>query len=229
MMLKLDQVHAFYGDSHILHGVSLEVNRGEVVTLLGRNGAGKTTTVRSIMGLVSVRSGTIGYKGKNILGMKPYQVFRDGLGYVPQGRRIFSNLSVAENLRLAAPRHDESATDRVLEMFPILKQRLRHRGNELSGGEQQLLAIARVLVSSPEFILLDEPSEGLAPMMVGTIMETLQGLKNQGITMLLVEANLTVASTLGDRHYIMDQGLVIHEAGTEELGKEELHTKYFAV
>lgn len=229
MILKLDQVHAFYGESHILHGVSLGVNRGEVVTLLGRNGAGKTTTLKGVMGLVSVRSGTIEYKGKNILGVKPYQIFHNGLGYVPQGHRIFSSLSVAENLRLAAPRHDESATDKVLETFPILKQRLRHRGNELSGGEQQMLAIARVLVSAPEFILLDEPSEGLAPMMVGSIMETLQGLKNQGITILLVEANLTVASTLGDRHYIMDQGLVVHEAGTEELGKEELQTKYFAV
>ena len=227
-MLQLDQVHAYYGKSHILHGVSLEVNKGELVTLLGRNGAGKTTTLKSIMGLMLVRSGSIRYKGENILGRETHQIFRRGLGYVPQGRRIFSSLSVAENLRLPSLRQDGEKIEWVLNIFPPLRERLNNRGNELSGGEQQMLAIARVLVSGAELILLDEPSEGLAPLLVGAIMDTIRELKESGLTMLLVEANLTMASNLGDRHYVMAHGLVSREASSQEILEDvELHRKYF--
>jgi len=227
-MLQLDQVHAYYGKSHILHGVSLEVNKGELVTLLGRNGAGKTTTLKSIMGLMLVRSGSIRYKGENILGREAHQIFRRGLGYVPQGRRIFSSLSVAENLRLPSLRQDGEKIEWVLNIFPPLRERLNNRGNELSGGEQQMLAIARVLVSGAELILLDEPSEGLAPLLVGAIMDTIRELKKSGLTMLLVEANLTMASNLGDRHYVMAHGLVSREASSQEILEDvELHRKYF--
>jgi branched-chain amino acid transport system ATP-binding protein len=228
MMLKLDQVHAYYGKSHILHGVSLDVKNGELVTLLGRNGAGKTTTLKSIMGLVSVRSGSIQYKDENILSKETHEIFRKGIGYVPQGRRIFSSLSVAENLRLPSLRQDEGRLERVLNIFPTLRKRLKHRGNELSGGEQQMLAIARVLVSGSELILLDEPSEGLAPLLVGAIMDTIQELKKSGLTILLVEANLTMASNLGDRHYVMAHGLVACEASSQQILEDvELHRKYF--
>jgi branched-chain amino acid transport system ATP-binding protein len=225
-MLTLEQIHAYYGKSHILHGVTLHVNKGELVTLLGRNGVGKTTTLKSIMGLVPVRSGSIRYKGEDILGKESYQIFRQGLGYVPQGRRIFSSLSVAENLRLSTFGHGK--IDEVLEIFPTLRKRLEHKGNEISGGEQQMLAIARVLVSRPELILLDEPSEGLAPLLVGAIMSTIQTLKKSGLTMLLVEANLTMASNVGERHYIMAHGLIGCEADSHRiLVDEDLHRKYF--
>jgi branched-chain amino acid transport system ATP-binding protein len=227
-MLKLDQVHAYYGKSHILLGVSLEVKKGELVTLLGRNGAGKTTTLKSIMGLVPFHSGSIQYKGQNILGKETHEIFRQGLGYVPQGRRIFSSLSVSENLRLSSSKQDKGKTDRVLDIFPALRNRLEHRGNELSGGEQQMLAIGRVLVSGPELILLDEPSEGLAPLLVGSIMDTVEELKKTNLTMLLVEANLTMAANVGDRHYVMAHGLVACEVSSRQLLEdEELHKKYF--
>jgi len=227
-MLKVEQIHAYYGGSHILHGLSLGVRPGELVTLLGRNGAGKTTTLKSIMGLVSVRSGSIWYNGENILGKETYQIFRGGLGYVPQGRRIFSSLSVAENLRLSSLGQDRGRVEWVLDIFPPLRKRWEHRGNELSGGEQQMLAIGRVLVSGPKMVLLDEPSEGLAPRLVGAIMDTVGELKKSGLTMLLVEANFTMASNVGDRHYVMAHGLVACEASSEQLlGDEELHRKYF--
>jgi branched-chain amino acid transport system ATP-binding protein len=229
-MLELDQVHAYYGKSHILHGICLQVNKGELVTLLGRNGAGKTTTLKTIMGLVSVHSGSIVYKGESISRKEPHEIFRQGIGYVPQGRRIFSSLSVAENLRLPSLRRDEGKVEWVLNIFPALRKRLKHAGNELSGGEQQMLAIGRVLVSGPELVLLDEPSEGLAPLLVGAIMETVLELKKSGLTILLVEANLTMASHLGDRHYVMAHGLVACEASSQQiLDDVELHRRYFKI
>lgn len=229
-MLQLNDVHSFYGKSHILHGASFRVDNGELVTLLGRNGVGKTTTMKSIMGIVSVRSGTIQYKGENITGKKPYEIFRQGLGYVPQGRKIFSTLNVAENLNLALRQHNTEKLEWVLEIFPRLKQRLHHIGNELSGGEQQMLAIARVLVCEPEMLLLDEPSEGLAPIMARSILSTLEELKKTGATVLLVEANLSMAMNLGDRHYIMDQGMIVSEVTTQQLSEdEELIDKYFRI
>ena len=229
-MLQLNDIHSFYGKSHILHGVSLRVDNGELVTLLGRNGVGKTTTMKSIMGIVSVRSGTIQYKGENIIGKKPYEIFRQGLAYVPQGRKIFSTLNVAENLNLALRQHNPEKLEWVLDIFPRLRQRLHHIGNELSGGEQQMLAIARVLVCEPKMILLDEPSEGLAPVMTRSILSTLEELKKTGATVLLVEANLSMAMDLGDRHYIMDQGIIVSEVTTQQLSEdEELLDKYFRI
>jgi branched-chain amino acid transport system ATP-binding protein len=227
-MLRLNNVHAYYGISHILLGMNLDVNKGELVTLLGRNGVGKTTTLKSIMGLVSVHSGSIYYKDQNILKKEPYAIFRLGLGYVPQGRRIFNSLTVAENIRISSLSQNENRIEWVLNIFPSLKKRLKHRGNELSGGEQQMLAIARVLVSNPELILLDEPSEGLAPLLIGVVIDRIQDLKKSGLTMLLVESNLVVASNLGDRHYIMEHGVVACQAESQQLLKDhDLQKKYF--
>lgn len=227
-MLRLNNVHAYYGISHILLGMNLDVNKGELVTLLGRNGVGKTTTLKSIMGLVSVHSGSIYYKDQNILKKEPYAIFRLGLGYVPQGRRIFNSLTVAENIRISYLSQNENRIEWVLNIFPSLKKRLKHRGNELSGGEQQMLAIARVLVSNPELILLDEPSEGLAPLLIGVVIDRIQDLKKSGLTMLLVESNLVVASNLGDRHYIMEHGVVACQAESQQLLKDhDLQKKYF--
>ena len=232
-MLEINQIHSFYGKSHILHGVSLNVNNGEIVTLLGRNGVGKTTTLKSVIGLVVVQSGSILYKGESIVGEKAYEIFRKGLGYVPQGRKIFTTLSVAENLRLAYHKKEDNQTDRlewILKIFPVLQERLHHGGGQLSGGEQQMLAIARVLLGEPELILLDEPSEGLAPIMVKTILNTLTELKKTGMTALLVEANLSLATSLGDRHYVMDQGAIADEVTTQRLTEdEELLNKYFRI
>jgi branched-chain amino acid transport system ATP-binding protein len=235
MMLQLNQIHSFYGKSHILYGVSLHMTEGEIVTLLGRNGVGKTTTLKSIMGIVTVRSGTILYKGENIIGRNPYEIFRKGLGYVPQGRKIFNSLNVAENLNLAQGNklikdQKDKRLEWVLNIFPVLKQRLFHGGNQLSGGEQQMLAIARVLVGDPEAILMDEPTEGLAPLLVDTILNTLLELKKNGMTILLVEANLKMAINLGNRHYVMDQGTIACEVITQQLIEDrELLDKYFRI
>jgi branched-chain amino acid transport system ATP-binding protein len=235
-MLQLNQIHSFYGKSHVLHGVSLLMAENEIVTLLGRNGVGKTTTLKSIMGLVDVRSGSIFYKSENIVGKKPYEIFRQGLGYVPQGRRIFTSLTVAENLNLAKGeklkqgQSKENKLEWIFNIFPVLKQRLNHGGSQLSGGEQQMLAIARVLLGRPEAILMDEPTEGLAPLMVGTILNTLLELKKIGLTVLLVEANLKMAINLGNRHYVMDQGTVACEVTTQQLMEDgELLDKYFRI
>lgn len=227
-MLKLRGIHTYYGKSHILHGVNLEVNQKELVTLLGRNGVGKTTTLKSIMGLLEVRCGSIEYKNDNILTKPTHDIFRKGLGYVPQGRRIFSTLSVHENLKLSSPNKKEEEMGLVLDIFPVLKKKLNHRGNELSGGEQQMLAIARVLAGRPEFILLDEPSEGIAPLLVKSIMGTVQQLNQAGLTILLVESNLPMAADLGKRHYIMANGVVVAEVDSKQLLEDtELQREYF--
>lgn len=235
-MLQLNQIHSFYGKSHVLHGVSLLMAENEIVTLLGRNGVGKSTTLKSIMGLVDVRSGDIFYKSENIVGKKPYEIFRQGLGYVPQGRKIFTSLTVAENLNLAKGEKSkqgqskENKLEWIFYIFPVLKQRLNHGGSQLSGGEQQMLAIARVLLGRPEAIMMDEPTEGLAPLMVDTILDTLLELKKTGLTVLLVEANLKMAINLGNRHYVMDQGTVACEVTTQQLMEDrELLDKYFRI
>ncbi len=229
-MLQLNNVHSFYGKSHILHNVNLNLKKGELVTLLGRNGVGKTSTLKSIMGIMSVLSGIIFYKEENIVGKRPYEIFRRGLGYVPQGRKIFSSLSVAENLNLSQGRGGAHQLEWIFGIFPRLKERLHHRGNELSGGEQQMLAIARVLVGEPEVILFDEPSEGLAPLLTKSILNTLLELKRRNMTALLVEANLKMAKSLGDRHYVMDQGTIVSEPTTQQLSEDrELLQRYFTV
>lgn len=229
-MLQVEQLQSFYGESHILHGVSLHIGERELVTLLGRNGVGKTTSLKSIMGMVKVRSGSIAFNGESILGKRPDEIFHRGLGYVPQGRRIFASLTVEENLNLARVGRDTRRLEGLLNLFAPLRERLQNRGNQLSGGEQQMLAIARVLVSGPKLVLLDEPSEGLAPLLVKAILDTLQELKQTGLTVLLVESNLEMALKLGDRHYIMDQGLVVCEPSAQQLKEdEELIRRYFRI
>lgn len=229
-MLRVEKIHSFYGESHILHGVDLHVASNEFVTLLGRNGVGKTTTLKSIMGIVKVRSGSILFKDLDVLQKRPDEIFHEGLGYVPQGRKIFASLTVEENLNLTRPTRDNHKVEWVLDLFAILRKRLHNQGNQLSGGEQQMLAIARVLVSDPQLILLDEPSEGLAPIIVQSIAETLLELKTIGLAALLVESNLEMALMLGDRHYIMDQGLVVLEPTLKQLREDDdLIRRYFKI
>jgi len=210
-MIELKSVNTFYGLGHILHDLSLQVADGEVVALLGRNGAGKTTTLRSITGLTPPRSGAIRYNGRDIAGLGAHQVSRLGIALVPETRDIFSFLTAKENLAIAQRAGSRWRMDDVLERFPGLKARLGHKGRELSGGEQEMLAIARALLTGPDLLLLDEPSQGLAPMVVSTVIETIQELKRQRVSMLLVEQNAEMALQLADRVYVIDHGTVVFE------------------
>jgi branched-chain amino acid transport system ATP-binding protein len=235
-MLELDNVHAFYGQSHILHGVSLVVRRGEVVCLLGRNGAGKTTTVLTVMGYLPPRPGSIRYNDRDVVGLPPYAVARLGFGFVPQERGIFPSLTVRENLTVFARTgnvRDNSTSwtlARIFEVFPILLERQRNLGFQLSGGEQQMLSIARALMLNPAILLLDEPSEGLAPMIVQQIVEVLGRLKSQGLAILLVEQNLRAALALGDRHYVMNKGEICFTGNSAALeGNDDVLRNYLSV
>jgi branched-chain amino acid transport system ATP-binding protein len=210
-MIELKKINTFYGLGHILHDLSLSVAEGEVVALLGRNGAGKTTTLRSITGLTPPRSGEIRYQGRNIAGLKPNEVSRLGIALVPETRDIFSFLSAKENLSIAQRRASRWQIDTVLERFPSLKERLNNKGRELSGGEQQMLAIARALLTGPDLLLLDEPSQGLAPLVVNAVMSTIEELKKERVSMLLVEQNAEMALQLADRVYVIDHGTVVFE------------------
>ena len=219
-MLELIDIHTYYGDSHILHGVTLEVKEGTVVALLGRNGMGKTTTIRSIMGFTPARQGVIRFKGVDITRRKRYEIARLGIGLVPQGRRIYPSLSVSENLRIAArngDRPDAWTLERVYSNFPVLKERAKLKGNLLSGGEQQMLTFCRALMTNPDLMLMDEPSEGLAPAIVQTIGRTIAMFKESGLSILLVEQNLGLALSVADYVYIMSKGLVVHECTPQEL------------
>jgi len=215
-MLTLDGVHTYYAKSHILHGVSLEVGPGEVVGLLGRNGVGKSTTLKTIMGIVRPSSGRIVFDGRDIAGLPPYRLARVGIGYVPEDRRIFRLLSVLENLRTGLDRPEVTATrrqallDKVYESFPILAERRNQAGGTLSGGEQQMLAIARAMMLEPRIILLDEPTEGLMPRMVAHIREIIDVLHKDGVAILLVEQNVPLTLDVSDRVYIMEKGTVRH-------------------
>lgn len=223
-MLELRDVNAHYGRSHILHGVSLNVSSGEVVALLGRNGVGKTTTIRGIAGLVRPSGGSITLKDAPIQDEPPHKRARRGIGLVPQGRGIFSNLSVKEHLLLPPrPKQQDSqwSLEEVYELFPRLKERERNAGNQLSGGEQQMLSIARALRGGPELLLLDEPSEGLSPMMVERVGEVLRELKSRSLPILLVEQNLNLALSVADRVYIMNKGQVVHECPASELAEDK--------
>ena len=210
-MLDLENVNAYYGDSHILHGVSLAVNEGEVVCLLGRNGAGKTTTILTIMGYLKPRPGRILFRGRDIAALPPYAVARLGFGFVPQERGIFPSLTVRENLTVFArgTAGGRWTLERILELFPSLRARERNLGFQLSGGEQQMLSIARALMLNPSLLLLDEPSEGLAPMIVQDIVEVLRNLKREGLAILLVEQNLRTALAVADRHHVMNKGEIL--------------------
>ena len=222
-MLDVDNIHAYYGDSHILHGVSLAVKEGEVVCLLGRNGAGKTTTILTIMGYLKPRQGRIRYGGRDIAALSPYAVARLGVGFVPQERGIFPSLTVRENLIVFARAGGTAAwtLGRIFDLFPVLHARERNLGFQLSGGEQQMLSIARALMLNPTLLLLDEPSEGLAPMIVREIIEVLKGLKREGLAILLVEQNLRTAFALADRHHVMNKGEICFTGSSAELKNNE--------
>lgn len=222
-MLDLENIDAYYGESHILHGVSLTVRNGEVVCLLGRNGAGKTTTILTIMGYLHPRHGTIRFNGRDIGGLPPYAVARLGFGFVPQERGIFPSLSVRENLTVFARvgRSGYWTLQRVFELFPVLRSRERNLGFQLSGGEQQMLSIARALMLNPLLLLLDEPSEGLAPMIVQEIIEVLKHLKGEGLAIVLVEQNLSVAFAVADLHHVMNKGAICFTGNTAELENNE--------
>jgi branched-chain amino acid transport system ATP-binding protein len=228
-MLELDQVHAYYGEGHILHGISLKVESGSVVALLGRNGMGKTTTVRSIIGFTPPRSGRVRFKGEEIQGLRPEKICQRGIALVPQGRRIFGSLSVEENLTMAA-RGKGWSLEKAYSLFPVLKQRARYKGNLLSGGEQQMLCIARALLTNPEFLLMDEPSEGLAPILVEKVGEIIAQLRKDGLSILLVEQNVPLALSASDYVYVISKGEIVHECTAEELdSNEEAKAKYLGV
>jgi len=225
-MLTLDAIHTFYAKSHILHGVSLEVRSGEVVGLLGRNGVGKSTTLKTIMGLVRPSEGRITFEGKDIAGQAPYRLARMGIAYVPEDRRIFRLLTVLENLRTGLDRPEVTAErrqallDKVYASFPILAERRNQAGGTLSGGEQQMLAIARAMMLEPRIVLLDEPTEGLMPRMVGQIREIIEVLHKEGVAILLVEQNVPLTLAVSDRVYIMEKGVVRHHAAADALRKD---------
>jgi len=209
-LLEVRDLHAWYGESHVLHGVDFEVRRGEVVTLLGRNGAGKTTTLKSIMGMVPRRSGSIRYEASELTALPSNRIARLGIAICPEERGIFASLSVEENLLLPpVVREGGLGVDSIFGLFPNLQERLRSQGTKLSGGEQQMLAIARILRTGARFLLLDEPTEGLAPVIVQQIGTTIRRLKAEGFTILLVEQNFRFAATVADRHYVMERGRVV--------------------
>jgi branched-chain amino acid transport system ATP-binding protein len=224
LILEVKNINTFYGLSHVLHGLSINVVEGEVVALLGRNGAGKTTTLRSVTGLTPPKNGAILYKGRDIAGLDAHKISRSGIAMVPETRDIFSYLTVKENLAIAERRASRWQMDSVLARFPGLQERLHHKGRELSGGEQEMLAIARALMTGPDLLLLDEPSQGLAPMVVNAVMDTIRELKAQHVSMLLVEQNAEMALQLADRVYVIDHGTVVFEGTPEELRNNEKTT-----
>jgi branched-chain amino acid transport system ATP-binding protein len=227
-LLQLEDVHAYYGLSHVLQGVSLRVPVGTVVSLMGRNGVGKTTTLKSVLGLVSVRRGRICFAGANLAGLGPYQIARLGIALVPEDRRIFSNLTVAENIRLAAGGR-KGAVREVLAWFPNLQASLDRPGDQLSGGEQQMLAIARALVAHPRLILIDEPLEGLAPVIAECIEAVLESLRGR-TTVLLVDQNLKWVMQVAQHHYLMDHGRIVHDGDSSWLrAHPELVERYLGV
>jgi branched-chain amino acid transport system ATP-binding protein len=243
-MLELDNVNAYYGESHILHGVSLSVAEGEVVCLLGRNGAGKTTTVLTVMGYLKPRPGRILFGGQDIGALPPFRVARMGIGFVPQERGIFPSLTVRENLTVFARSSGKGTfksvskgasngawtLDRVFAVFPSLQARTHNLGFQLSGGEQQMLSIARALMLNPRLLVLDEPSEGLAPMIVRIIVEALAALKNEGLAILLIEQNLRTALAVGDRHHVLNKGAICFTGSSAELeGNEAVLRNYLSV
>jgi branched-chain amino acid transport system ATP-binding protein len=210
--LTVEDVHAYYGKSHILQGVSLRVGQGEVVSLLGRNGAGKTTSLKSICGLIAPKRGRVVLDGVDIAGWPPYRVSQSGLGLVPENRGIFGLLSVEENLSIARRRGSPWSLNDIYKIFPRLEERRRNGGSQLSGGEQQMLSIARALLNGPKLLMLDEPVEGLAPVIADEIVNQIRKIRDAGVPILLVEQNLAVCMALADRHYILELGRIVYEA-----------------
>ncbi|MBW1668595.1 MAG: ABC transporter ATP-binding protein [Deltaproteobacteria bacterium] len=223
-MLEVKEIHTFYGLSHILFGVSLNVDSGQVVCLLGRNGAGKTTTLKSILGMAPPRQGQIFFKGEEVTGKEPYIMVRKGVGYVPDDRRIFADLTVGENLEIAARKTEERKDwdkNAVYELFPRLREMDSRKGGFLSGGEQKMLAIGRALMGNPEFLLLDEPTEGLAPVLVRVLRGTIERLKGFGLTVLLAEQNVKFTLRLSDYGYIIEKGQIAYKGTVKELTENE--------
>ncbi len=235
-MLKVDDIHTYYGDSYVLQGLSLEIAEGQVMAVLGRNGMGKTTLIRSIIGFTKPRTGKISFDGTDITALQPHEIVSLGVALVPQGRRIFPSLTVMENLLLGekegpADGGEESWNlERVLDLFPRLKERLRNMGNQLSGGEQQMLAFARSLMTNPKMLLLDEPTEGLAPLLVRAMGETLSKLKESKLAILLVEQNMKFALAACDYVHVLNRGRVVHSSTPDELAaNEEIKSRFLGV
>lgn len=235
-MLEIKDIHTYYGKSHILQGVSMTLNEGELVCLLGRNGVGKSTTLKSIMGLVKPSEGVIQFNGQALVGKRPFEVARLGVGYVPEDRRIFRSLTVHENLLMGlkyvkgAAKNGGWTVDEVYEKFPSLRERKGSKGGHLSGGEQQMLTVARTLLGNPQCILVDEPTEGLAPLIVKDVLEMLAAVRKSGVTVLMVEQNFKAAIKVADRYYIMGKGKMVFEGDTEALlAAEEIRKNYLEV
>jgi branched-chain amino acid transport system ATP-binding protein len=229
-VLEVADVHTYYGESHVLQGVSLMVGHGEVVAILGRNGAGKTTLIRSIIGFTPPRRGTVRFKDQDITGRPPHHLTALGMALVPQGRRVFPSLSVRENLEVAHRGDGRWSLDHVYRVFPRLRERERNRANKLSGGEQQMLAIGRALMSNPDLLLMDEPTEGLAPLIVREVGQVMRDLRREGLSILLVEQNLPLALAVADRVHILNRGRIVHRSTPEELmANEEVKSRYLGV
>ncbi len=234
-MLRVEDIHTYYGDSYVLQGISVEVPEGAVVAVLGRNGMGKTTLIRSIVGFTPPRQGRIFFKDHDITHRPSYETIRRGMGLVPQGRRIFPSLSVVENLAVAARSASGGGADgwdaeRIFHLFPRLAERKEHRGNKLSGGEQQMLAIARALMGNPQFLLMDEPSEGLAPLIVRGLADTLKQLKARGLSILLVEQNLHFALSAADYVHVLSKGRIVYSSAPADLLRnDEVKHQYLGV
>jgi len=226
--LTAEGLHTYYGKSHILHGVSLEVAEGQITALLGRNGAGKTTTLRSLMGLTPAREGRVTIFGKDTTRWPTYRIAASGIGYVPEGRRIFANLSVEENLRVPLERDGPWTSERVFELFPRLAERRLNRGRQLSGGEQEMLSIGRALLLNPKLLMLDEPSQGLAPLIVREVFRIVSQMRAEGISVLLVEQNARMSLEIADHAYVLDDGHIVYSGPARELAADEARVQALA-
>jgi branched-chain amino acid transport system ATP-binding protein len=226
--LRADGLQTFYGKSHILHGVTLEVREGEIVTLLGRNGAGKSTTLRSLMGLTPPREGRVRLFGVDVTGLPPYRIAASWVGYVPEGRCVFANLTVDENLMVPVERPGPWTIARIYESFPRLARRKTNKGSQLSGGEQEMLSISRALLLNPKILMLDEPSQGLAPLIVADVFRIVAAARREGLSVLLVEQNVRAAVEIADRAYVLDDGRVVYEGDAAEFGRDEQRVRELA-
>ena len=230
MALEVEGVHTYYGESHVLQGISLRVDRGEVLAILGRNGMGKTTLIRTIVGFTPPREGRVLYEGTEITRLPPFRMVALGMALVPQGRRVFPSLSVRENLDVARRGEGRWSLEQVYALFPRLRDRAGNRANKLSGGEQQMLAIGRALMSNPDLLLMDEPTEGLAPLLVREVGRVISELKRSGLSILLVEQNLALALSVADRVHVLSRGQIVHTGTPAELmGNDDVKTRYLGV
>ncbi len=221
-------LQTYYGKSHILHGVDIEIAEGKITALLGRNGAGKTTTLRTLMGLTPARSGTITIFGEDMTRWPTYRIAASGVGYVPEGRRVYANLTVEENLKTPLARKGPWTIERAYQLFPRLAERRQNRGRQLSGGEQEMLAIARALMLNPKLLMLDEPSQGLAPLIVAEVFRIVQSMRDEGISILLVEQNVLMSLEIADHAYVLENGAIVHSGPARELAENEARVQELA-